>query len=234
LLFSRAPHDVAAAAALSDNRFDMAYAMSDTIGYSPASSVIERSHTMKSRSTLTTQRLLLRAFGEGDVPAVGRLADDIEIYRNTLKIPHPYTEADARLWLSIQREQSRAGTGAVFAITGKDDGLLMGACGMELVADYRRGELGYWLGRDYWGKGYATEAAAAVVAWGFETLALNRISAARFGDNPASGRVLEKIGMTQEGVLRRHAFRDGVFKDMVMYGLLREEWEGKGQRELGI
>jgi len=189
--------------------------------------VIERSYPMKSRSTLTTQRLFLRAFGESDVPAVGRLADDIEIYRNTLKVPHPYTEADARLWLSIQREQSRAGTGVVFAITGKDDRLLLGACGMELFTDHKRGELGYWLGRDFWGKGYATEAAAAVVGWGFATLALNRVSAARFGDNPASGRVLEKIGMTQEGVLRRHAFRDGVFKDMVMYGILREEWEGR-------
>lgn len=182
---------------------------------------------MKSKSILTTQRLLLRRFGEGDVPAVTRLADDITIYRNTLKIPHPYTETDARLWLSIQKEQTRTGTGVVFAITGKDDGLLMGACGMELVADHRRGELGYWLGRDYWGKGYATEAAAAVVGWGFETLGLARISAARFSDNPTSGRVLEKIGMAREGVLRRHAFRDGEFRDMVMYGILREEWEGE-------
>jgi [ribosomal protein S5]-alanine N-acetyltransferase len=180
---------------------------------------------MKGKSTLITQRLLLRAFGDSDVPAVARLADDIEIHRNTLKIPHPYTEADARLWLSIQREQSRAGTGVVFAITDKTDRSLLGACGMELFPDHKRGELGYWLGRGFWGKGYATEAAAAVVGWGFDTMGLARVSAARFSDNPASGRVLEKIGMTKEGVLRRHAFRDGEFKDMVMYGLLREEWE---------
>jgi [ribosomal protein S5]-alanine N-acetyltransferase len=187
--------------------------------------MIERSRTMKSRSTLTTGRLSLRAFGNGDAPSVSRLADDIEISRNTLKIPHPYTEADARLWLSIQREQLRTGSGAVFAITKKDDGLLIGACGMELFPDHKRGELGYWLGRDYWGNGFATEAAGAVVGWGFERLGLARVSAARFSDNPASGRVLEKIGMTHEGMLRRHAFRGGEFRDMVLYGLLREEWE---------
>lgn len=182
---------------------------------------------MKSRPTLTTPRLFLRAFTQRDVPAVARLADDIEIYRNTLKIPHPYTEADARLWLSIQRQQSQTGAGVVFAITGAGDGLLLGACGLELTPAHKRGELGYWLGRDHRGKGYATEAAAAVVGWGFETLGLARISAARFDTNPASGRVLEKIGMTREGVLRRHAFRDGAFRDMVMYGILREEWEGR-------
>ena len=183
---------------------------------------------MKGKPTLSTPRLSLRAFGQPDAPAIARLADDIQIYRNTLKIPYPYTEADARLWLSIQKEQARTGTGAVFAITRKDNGLMMGACGMELFSDHKRGELGYWLGRDFWGQGYATEAATAVVGWGFSALSLNRISAARFADNPASGRVLEKIGMQEEGMLRRHAFRDKEFRDMVMYGLLREEWEGRG------
>jgi RimJ/RimL family protein N-acetyltransferase len=179
------------------------------------------------RKNLTTERLTLRAFSADDVPAVARLADNPEISRNTLRIPHPYTKADARQWLALQEEESRAGTGAVFAITGKENGSLMGACGLEIFPEHRRAELGYWLGRDFWGNGYATEAAWAVVGWGFGTLGLNRISASRFSDNPASGRVLEKVGMRQEGVLRRHVFRGGEFRDMVMYGMLREEWEGR-------
>jgi ribosomal-protein-alanine N-acetyltransferase len=180
-------------------------------------------------STLSTERLSLRAFNEGDIPAIVRLADDPEISKNTLKIPHPYTEADARAWLAIQEQELRTGTGASFAITGNDDDPLMGACGLEIAPEHRRGELGYWLGRGFWGKGYATEAVAAVIGWGFETLDLNRISAAHFSDNPASGRVLEKIGMRLEGLLRRHVFRGGEFRDMVMYGILREEWEGRGE-----
>ncbi len=180
---------------------------------------------MNRRLTLSTERLLLRSFDESDAPAIVQLADDPEIARNTLKIPHPYTEADARAWLAIQKEESRTGTGAVFAITGRNDGLLMGACGLEIFRDHRRGELGYWLGRGFWAKGYATEAAGAVIGWAFGTLDLARISAAHFSDNPASGRVLLKIGMRREGELRRHVFRGGEFRDMVVYGILREEWE---------
>jgi ribosomal-protein-alanine N-acetyltransferase len=179
------------------------------------------------RNPLITPRLVLRAFSEDDVPAIVRLADDPVVSRNTLRIPHPYTEEDARRWLSIQHEESEAGTGAVFALTAPEGGALMGACGLELFPEHRRAELGYWLGRDFRGKGYATEAATAVVGWAFSELGLNRVSAARFGDNDASGRVLEKLGMRQEGLLRRHVFRGGEFRDMVMYGLLREEWAGK-------
>lgn len=176
---------------------------------------------------ISTERLILRAFHERDVPAVVLLADDPEISRNTLRIPHPYTKAHARAWLTAQREESRTGAGAVFAVTDAEDGRLMGACGLEIFRDHRRADVGYWLGRDFWGKGYATEAATAVCTWGFTTLDLARISAARFSDNPASGRVLEKVGMRREGELRRHIFRGGEFRDMVMYGILRDEWEWK-------
>ncbi len=182
---------------------------------------------MDGASTILTDRLLLRAFTEADIPAVARLADDPVISNNTLRIPHPYTETHARTWLTLQQEEARTGAGAAFAVTQRDGGALIGACGLEIFREHRRAEVGYWLGRDYWGKGYATEAAAAVLGWGFETLGLARVSAARFADNPASGRVLEKLGMTQEGRLRRHAFRGGEFRDMVLYGILREEWEAK-------
>jgi ribosomal-protein-alanine N-acetyltransferase len=176
-------------------------------------------------SPLITPRLVLRTFLTDDVPDIARLADDPRISRNALRIPYPYTEDDARKWLATQREDALAGTGAVFAITGKGDGALMGACGLEVCREHRRAEVGYWLGSDFWEKGYATEAATAVVGWGFSEMDLNRISATRFSDNPASGRVLEKIGMRWEGELRRHVFHGGEFRDMVMYGILREEWE---------
>ncbi len=174
---------------------------------------------------ITTDRLVLRPFGDDDVPAIARLANDPVISRFTLKIPYPYAEADARAWLRIQRREARKGTGAVFAVAAQDGGTLMGACGLEIVTEHRRGELGYWLGSDFRARGYATEAARAVMGWGFEALGLARVSAGHFSDNPASGRVLQKLGMVQEGILRRHAFRGGEFHDLVVYGILREEWE---------
>ena len=77
----------------------------------------------------------------------------------------------------------------------------------------------------YWNRGYATEAARAMLTFGFEVLELNRIFAEYYARNPASGRVMQKIGMTHEGMLRQHMFKDDRFEDSVVYGILRSEWE---------
>ena len=85
--------------------------------------------------------------------------------------------------------------------------------------------MGYWIGTPYWGCGFATEATAAVVRYGFEELQLNRVHAAHFALNPASGRVLEKLGMRREGCRRQHVLKWDRYVDLVLYGLLREEYE---------
>ncbi len=107
-------------------------------------------------------------------------------------------------------------------------GLLIGAAALRFTAASNRGELGYWIGRPYWGQGFASEAAGAMVQYAFTGRGLHRVYAHHMIGNPASGRVLRKAGMRQEGVLRQHFRKDGMFHDVVVYGLLREEWSSMG------
>jgi [ribosomal protein S5]-alanine N-acetyltransferase len=85
--------------------------------------------------------------------------------------------------------------------------------------------LGYWIGKPYWGRGFCTEAARAVLRYAFTELGLNRVHAYHFHHNPASGRVLQKIGMTHEGLLRQHVKKWGQFIDNELYSILRSEFE---------
>jgi ribosomal-protein-alanine N-acetyltransferase len=91
---------------------------------------------------------------------------------------------------------------------------------------HARAELGYWIGVPHWSRGYATEAAQATVEFAFRRLGLNRVYAYHFTTNPASGRVLQKIGMQLEGTRRRHTRKWGEFLDSDMYAVLRDDWSG--------
>ena len=97
---------------------------------------------------------------------------------------------------------------------------------MNLNALDNNGELGYWIGKPYWGRGYCTEAAREMVRYGFEILGLHRIHSNHFGSSPASGRVMQKIGMIREGTRREHYKKWGEYEDRVEYGLLA----GSGRR----
>ena len=112
----------------------------------------------------------------------------------------------------------------VFAVTIQEGEELVGAVGLSIVHEHKRGELGYWMGVPYWNQGFCTEAARAVVAYGFEELKLNKICANHFVTNPASGRVMIRIGMTHEGVFRSHLEKWGEYIDMVCYGILQSEY----------
>lgn len=178
--------------------------------------------------SLRTPRLVLRPFAMSDAPAVAALCADREIAATTLFIPHPYTLADAQRWLATHSAAWASGTGAMFAVTLASDGTLVGAIGLHPNRDHNRAELGYWIGKSFWGRGYATEAARAVTRWGFERLGLERIFAYHFASNPASGRVIEKIGMKREGLVRRHIRKWGEYQDSVQYAILRGEPVGGG------
>ncbi len=170
---------------------------------------------------LATDRLLLRPFTLDDAPAVQRLAAAYEIAENTLLIPHPYPEGAAAEWIA---SQPRSANNHVFAITLLDGGDVAGAIGLEAQPEHGRGEIGYWIGVPYWNRGYVTEAARAVLTWGFESLGLHRIFAYHFTRNPASGRVLQKIGMKHEGTMRQHEKKWDEFVDVEVYGILHSEW----------
>ncbi len=157
---------------------------------------------MKDFPRLVTARLMLRAFVPADAAEVQRLAGDPAVAEGTL-LPHPYADGIAESWISGRAAAHDRGEETDFAIERAYDGALIGAIGLAFEPQLACARLGYWLGRPYWGLGYATEAAAAVVAHGFETLGLERIWAPRFRDNAASGRVLEKVGLAHEGSQRR-------------------------------
>ncbi len=174
---------------------------------------------------LTTDRLNLRRFQLSDAPEVRRLAGDRAIAATTLNIPHPYEEGIAEEWIGKHGPAFEKDEAVSFAITVKQTGALVGAIGLHLVREHDRAELGYWIGEPYWGRGYATEAGRSVLGYAFEVLALNRVLARHFPRNPQSGRVLQKLGMKYEGRLRQHVKKWSVYEDVVVYGLLRSEYD---------
>ena len=176
-------------------------------------------------ATIETERLTLRSLRPGDAPDVARLAGRREIADTTISIPHPYSEQQAQDWIALHTSYQSAGKETVFAITIQGDGCLVGTVGLRDVdTEHSQAELGFWSGADSWGRGYATEAAGAVLGFAFGKLDLNRVYAHHMARNPASGRVLEKIGMKREGLLRQRVRKWGVFEDVVILAILRADW----------
>lgn len=172
--------------------------------------------------TLTTERLVLRPLALSDAPTVVELAGDKEVAATTRLIPHPYPPGLAETWIAALGPRYERGEGVSFAIVLKE-GALIGSIGIILNLADHHAEMGYWIGKPYWNQGYCTEAAAAMLVYAFETLQLERVFANYFADNPASGRVMSKLGMTHEGTFRHHRCKWGEFHDLVVCGMLRGE-----------
>ena len=177
---------------------------------------------------LETGRLVLRPFELSDAKRVQALAGDYELAKTTATVPHPYEDGMAEGWISGHAENWREGRDGVWAVTNRADGdlgrALIGCINISLSSQHETGEIGYWVGRPFWGKGYGTEAAQAVMDYSFRTLNLHRIFARHMSKNPASGRIMQKIGMTYEGTLREAEIRWGARDSICFYGILRHEW----------
>lgn len=176
---------------------------------------------MSGLPTLETARLRIRPYRDADIPELLPLIGSREVAATTLRIAHPYTQEDAKEFLELAKEPNKIW----MAITLRRHGTQIGGIGLRVEPQHQHAELGYWLGVQYWGHGYATEAAREMLRYGFEDLQLHRIFATHFKHNPASGRILKKIGMHYEGRQREHLLKWGQFVDSEMYGLLRQEWE---------
>lgn len=177
--------------------------------------------------TILTARLRLRALREADLPRMAELADAPEVYRFTLRIPSPYRLEHARQFMQIQQDSWARGEGLILGIALRESDAIMGAVGLEINRPMDRAELGFWIGVPYWNQGYTTEAAGAMLGYGFKHLGLNRIYAGHFAGNDASARVQQKLGMKYEGVLRQALKKDGEYMDDVIYAVLREEFVAK-------
>lgn len=171
--------------------------------------------------TRTTERLVLRPYRRGDAHDLAREANHPEVARTLRdRFPHPYTLADARAWIARAAPERPPTT---LAIARREDDRLIGGIGVERLPDVARycGEVGYWLGPDHWGMGYAREALAGFVVYLFETFDFERLEAWTFAPNAASRRVLEACGFRLEGITRRSAFKHGEHLDSCIYALLR-------------
>ncbi len=180
---------------------------------------------------LSTARLLLRPFVAADAAAVQELASAREIAATTANLPHPYPEGAAATWIATHAALNAAGTAVIYAITTPEDGVV-GAIELRVAPAQMHAELGYWIGLPFWGRGFATEAAQALVRHGFVTLGLKRIFAHHMCSNPASGEVLRKVGMHWEGRLRAHLHRGRQFHDVDLWGMVDEEHEKLATRRL--
>lgn len=183
---------------------------------------------MDSFPMLETGRIRLRKPELKDVAHLIKYADHPRISEMTLSIPHPYQEKDAISWLNLANKGFEAREKYLFAICKLTENQLIGATGLKINTKFNRAELGYWVGAPFWNKGYATEAVGEVLKFGFEEIELNKIYATHFVNNPASGKVMTKNGMIQEGKLVEHIKKDGAYRSVIQYRLTQREYrQGK-------
>ena len=174
---------------------------------------------------LETKRLFLRRPEFTDAADVQDYLQERQIAANTLHIPFPYPHGEAEAWVARTHVAYDAGEACSFAIVHKDEDRIIGAVALRLDLEHLRGELGYWIGKPYWNQGYASEAAQRLISYGFDVLGLNRIHATYFANNPASERVMQKIGMRYEGLMRQYYLKWGEFRDTGLYAITRSDYE---------
>ena len=182
---------------------------------------------------LRTKRLALRAMCAADIPAFVPLLNDFEVVKNLTHIPHPYTEADGRAFIARTEQKRREGLSLNYAVLFGAE-TFVGFCTANIEDDSGRThpgsrELGYWYGRPFWGRGFATEAAQAVVEHAFEVLGTTALTSGVYADNPASGRVLEKLGFWKIGTGERNCVSRGAIVIANEMLLTREVFAGRAR-----
>jgi len=163
----------------------------------------------------------LRHFTAADAPRVQLLAGEREVAESTALIPHPYPDGAAAAWIATHESARAKGTEFTYAITESGEDMLIGAIGLR-PGPSEHESFGYWIGRPYWNRGYATAAAQAIIVLAFEWLDLDELTASHLARNGASGRVMEKCEMR----LLRTEMRDhrGMPEEFCIRGITREGW----------
>ena len=171
---------------------------------------------------IETERLIIRQFVIEDANDVYECCNDFEVAKTTLGLPWPYTVEIAKSWIEKHPQREKLGVSYEFAICFKEEpNKVIGSVSlMDINPIAKRAEMGYWVARKYWKQGIATEAAKAMINFGFDNLGLHSIFARYFDINPASGRVMQKCGMTYVGTIRDHEFRFDKFYNVGYYEML--------------
>jgi ribosomal-protein-alanine N-acetyltransferase len=173
---------------------------------------------------IVTERLVIRRYTHDDIPDVRRFASQPSVAKVT-STRIQATEEGVRKYIDLQNSYQPFEMDEVFelAIERKEDGRVIGFLGF-IRQDHGQGEMGWALGEEYRGQGYATEAARALMDYGFTSLGLHRIHADTGTDNAASWRIMERLGMRREGLLRGAVYEEGKWVDRYVYGILVDEW----------
>jgi len=174
---------------------------------------------------LPTTRLVLRPYTLADAPALLPIVSERDVAVTTLTIPHPYPPNGAAEWIATHQPKWNDGTAGVWAITLREDGALKGSIGLRINREHAHAELGYVIAKGQWNRGYATEAAGAVLHYAMGELGLQRVFAHHMTNNPASGAIMRKLGMRYEGTMRGHILKWGERRDIALYGITREEYD---------
>jgi ribosomal-protein-alanine N-acetyltransferase len=187
-------------------------------------------HLIDDGRTLRTERLVLRPWRPSDLDAIVRLNDDPEIERNTSSVTLPYTREKGLEALEKFARMGADGTGLTRAwcLAGIDEPV--GGVGLILNAKDNNAELGYSTRRDHRRGGYTTEACGAMLDWAFGDLGLHRVFARHFTWNPASERVMGKLGMVFEGVQREHGKKGDTYIDLCCHAILAREWKASERK----
>ncbi|MEG4196942.1 GNAT family protein [Microcoleus sp. Pol12A5] len=174
--------------------------------------------------TIETERLLLRKITLNDASDMFEYACNPEVSKYTMWSTHTSIE-DTKYFLKSITKMYKRRELVDWGIVHKADKKFIGTCGfVEWSMTHSRAEIGYALSRNYWGEGYMSEAVNAVIEFGFREMLLNRILARCEVSNIASARVMEKVGMQLEGILRQHIFVKDRYWDLKLYSILREEF----------
>ena len=185
---------------------------------------------MKKR-ILVADLVRLRPLERADIGGILRYVRAQEIADNTF-VPQPYTAEDAQEFVQKAQDGWTFDDGYVFALIDRSSGCFAGCMGIHPIRMHDRAEVGYWLGKPFWGRGLATAALRRLIQFGFEVLKLNRIEAGHFPHNPASGRVMLKAKMRYEGLRRDYVLHRDAHKDLVWYAILRVDYEADRQESL--
>lgn len=180
---------------------------------------------MKIFPTLHTKRLRLTELSYKDIPQIMAYANNEKVAAMTLNIPHPYQEKDALFWLHSAQQGFAQQTQYTFALHLAQTEGFIGGIGLKINPRFDRATLGYWLAEPYWNQGYTTEAVGALLAFGFQELGLHKIYATHLVENPASGKVMLKNGMIQEGELKDHDKKEGIYRSSIQYRLTKPEFD---------
>lgn len=169
---------------------------------------------------IITERLILSQLNTNDVPLLLEYMKDKEISDMTSNIPYPYTEDSAKFWFKISEEAYLSHNGIVFAIRNLDE-QFMGGIGLH-KNENNEAEIGYWIGKPFWNQGFITEASVKILEFGFNNLGYQKIFGRVFPHNPASAKVLEKIGMQKEALLKNHYQKNDQFLDAIVYSKTKD------------